>query len=153
MVFSFESFTVGPWRVRPRLLRIDGDGKRQTLRPKVMGLLRALAEHPGRVVRKDEILERVWEGAVVSDEVLRRTVFELRQAFGDDPRSPRFVETIPRVGYRLIAPVIRGDAESREAAAGRRHAGRPLQDSVPDQRIDGVSRPPEGRGYTEAPSE
>ncbi len=110
-----SSFRVGPWRVRPRLLRIDRDSERHALRPKVMALLRALADHPGRVVRKDEILERVWEGTVVSDEVLRRTVFELRQAFGDDPRAPRYVETIPRVGYRLIAPVTKEAKETKGA--------------------------------------
>ena len=114
-------FTLGPWRVQPRRLRLDGEDDSRTLRPKVMDLLLALAERPGQVVTKDEILERVWEGSIVGDEVLRRTVFELRKVLDDDPKSPRFVETIPRVGYRLIASIRRdvpiGDPRPSEQAA------------------------------------
>lgn len=102
-----SGFTLGRWRVQPRLLRLDGGDQSRTLRPKVLDLLLALAERPGRVVTKEEILESVWEGSIVGDEVLRRTVFELRKVLDDDPKSPRFVETIPRVGYRLIAPITR----------------------------------------------
>ena len=123
-----SGFIIGPWRVQPRRLLIESEERHQSLRPKVMDLLLALAKSPGQVVTKDEILEQVWGGAVVGDEVLRRTVFELRKSLGDDPKSPIFVETIPRVGYRLIAPVSR-DLPVDDQEVSRAEAGVPVETS------------------------
>ncbi len=96
---------VGAWTV-------DGDSGLLTrgdtsvrVRPKVMDLLLALAERPGDLWSKAPLIARVWPDVVVSDVSLSVLVVELRKALGDDPKSPRFIETIPRRGYRLIAPV------------------------------------------------
>src|SRR5262249_37112264 len=73
--------------------------------PKVMEVLVCLARRAGRVVTKDDLVREVWEGRFVSDDVVWRSVRELRRALGDEARDPRFIETIPKRGYRLLAPV------------------------------------------------
>jgi TolB-like protein/DNA-binding winged helix-turn-helix (wHTH) protein/Tfp pilus assembly protein PilF len=73
--------------------------------PKVMEVLVCLARRAGRVVTKDELVRDVWEGRFVSDDVVWRSVRELRRALGDEARAPRFIETIPKRGYRLLAAV------------------------------------------------
>ena len=70
-----------------------------------MDLLVYLASRPGELVSKDELVESVWEGAHVSDDALVSGVAALRRALQDSPRKPRAIETVPKRGYRLIAPV------------------------------------------------
>lgn len=94
------------------------DGERLVvLRPKAFALLRFLVENPGRLLKKDEILAGVWKDTSVASAGLKVIVGELREALGDDPASPRFIETIARRGYRFIAPVMRGPAALPAAAA------------------------------------
>src|SRR5262245_33701683 len=76
------------------------------LRPKTFALLRYLAERPGRLASKDELLDAVWGAeTAVSDTVLKNCVRELREALGDDAQTPQFVETVHRRGYRFRASV------------------------------------------------
>lgn len=75
------------------------------LTPRASALLAALAERSTQVVTKEELIDRVWDGKAVGDDALTSCVQELRRALGDDPRSPRFVETRHRRGYRLLVPV------------------------------------------------
>ncbi|MDH3451356.1 MAG: winged helix-turn-helix domain-containing protein, partial [Gammaproteobacteria bacterium] len=84
--------------------------------PKVMDVLVALAENAGEVVSRDALIDEVWHTTFVSDEVLSRCISLLRRALKDDPRAPRFIETIPRRGYRLIPPVV----ELAQAQGGNR---------------------------------
>jgi DNA-binding winged helix-turn-helix (wHTH) protein/tetratricopeptide (TPR) repeat protein len=70
-----------------------------------MDVLVYLAEQPGRVVTKEELLEHVWKDTFVADGALFRHISELRRLLGDDSRTPRIIETIPKRGYRLVAPV------------------------------------------------
>jgi Tol biopolymer transport system component len=70
-----------------------------------MDLLVCLAGRPGEVLSKDELLEEVWEGAFVTESNLTRAVAELRHALGDDASNPRYIETIAKRGYRLVAAV------------------------------------------------
>jgi DNA-binding winged helix-turn-helix (wHTH) protein len=72
--------------------------KRFTLKAKAFAVLRYLAEHPGRVIPKDELLQAVWSGVVVSDWVLTTCVREIRRALHDDAKAPRFIETAHRRG-------------------------------------------------------
>ena len=81
------------------------DEARLELRPKVYSLLVYLIENRERLVSKEEILDVVWRDVHVSDGVLNRTIAELRQVLGDDSRDSRFIETIPRRGYRFIGNV------------------------------------------------
>jgi adenylate cyclase len=85
-------------------LRRDG-GEAVRLEPKAIDVLRHLALRPGRVIGREELLSLVWPGVVVGDDVLTQAIIKLRKALGDESQSPRYIETIPKRGYRLIAPV------------------------------------------------
>lgn len=91
--------------IQPRLNSISANGAPLRVEPKVMQVLVCLAEHAGDVVEKERLIRTVWAGSFVTDDVLTRAISELRHVFEDDPKSPRVIETIPKVGYRLIAPV------------------------------------------------
>lgn len=100
-----QDFQLGSWTVQPSLHRLcDGETTCQ-LGHKVMAVLLHLAAEPGRVVSKDELVAEIWNGAFTSDEALTTVIYELRKALGDDARKPRFVETIRKGGYRLVAQV------------------------------------------------
>lgn len=94
------------------------------LAPKVAGTLAALCDRAGEVVSKQEFLDRVWTDTFVTDDGLWHSIAELRRIFDDDPRSPRVIETLPRRGYRLIAPVETACGAS--PLAEPRRAARPL---------------------------
>jgi TolB-like protein/DNA-binding winged helix-turn-helix (wHTH) protein/Flp pilus assembly protein TadD len=79
---------------------------RVPIAPKVFDVLAYLIEHAGRVVTQDEILEAVWSETYVNPEVLRKYILEIRKVLGDRPDEPEFIETLPKRGYRFIAPVI-----------------------------------------------
>jgi DNA-binding winged helix-turn-helix (wHTH) protein len=72
------------------------------LRPKSLALLRYLAERPGRLVSKEELLKSVWSGRVVGQDGIRVCVREIRAALGDDPEMPQYLETVPGKGYRFL---------------------------------------------------
>ena len=99
-------FRIGDWVVHPRLNAIGRDGTTIRLEPKVMQVLVRLASSAGEVITREQLRTAVWPDVFVGEDVLIRAISELRHAFTDDPRSPRFIETIPKVGYRLIAPVV-----------------------------------------------
>ncbi len=80
-------------------------GSRIALPPKQFAVLRYLVEHPGRLVSHDELLDAVWPETYVQPQVLRTYVLELRKILGDDARQPRFIQSLPKRGYRFIAPV------------------------------------------------
>ena len=75
------------------------------LEPKVMLVLVCLADRAGQMVPKERLFRAAWADTAVSDDVLTRAISELRRLFEDDPKQPRVIETIPKAGYRLIAPV------------------------------------------------
>ncbi|MGH7829506.1 MAG: winged helix-turn-helix domain-containing protein, partial [Candidatus Binatia bacterium] len=78
------------------------------LHPKAFALLRCLIEHSSRLVTRDTLLEKVWAGLHVTDAVLTESIREIRKALGDDPKKPRFIETVHRRGYRFLSPVTNG---------------------------------------------
>ncbi len=75
------------------------------LTPKAFAVLQHLAGQAGRLVSKQELLDAEWPGVFVGDAVLKVTIREIRKALGDDPQTPRFIETAHRRGYRFIAPL------------------------------------------------
>lgn len=96
---------IGTWLVQPSLNTISQNGTRRQLEPKVMEVLACLARHAGETVSKEQLIKEVWSDTFVSDDVLVRSISEIRRAFEDDPRESRCVQTIPKRGYRLIADV------------------------------------------------
>lgn len=89
-------------------------GVEQRLRPKTFEVLLYLIENRGRAVPKSELFQAVWSGAAVTEDTLVQSIVEIRKALGDDPRAPQFIQTIPRVGYRIIAPPIEEQAQEPE---------------------------------------
>src|SRR5215471_14572290 len=81
-------------------------GEPVALAPKPFAVLCALARNPGRLVTKNALLDLVWGHRFVTESVLKTAVSEVRAALGDDPRQPRYIETVSRRGYRFIASTI-----------------------------------------------
>jgi DNA-binding winged helix-turn-helix (wHTH) protein len=75
------------------------------LAPKSFEVLRYLVEHAGRLVTQRELLDAVWPGAFIEPQAVKKQIFDLRRVLDDPPRTPRFIETVPRRGYRFIATV------------------------------------------------
>lgn len=96
-------------------LRLLGAAQPTRLTPKAMAVLIELARHPGRTLTRTELLDLVWASTFPTPDVLTQAIKEIRRALGDDQRSPRYIETIPKVGYRLIAEASFDEAESDES--------------------------------------
>jgi DNA-binding winged helix-turn-helix (wHTH) protein/Flp pilus assembly protein TadD len=96
---------IGDWTVDARANRLIGPAGEVEIEPRVMDLLVLLASKPGEVFSKDEIAAALWGEVHVNDDALTRTVFKLRKALGDAARNSRYVATVPKRGYRLVAPV------------------------------------------------
>ncbi|HEU4530661.1 MAG TPA: winged helix-turn-helix domain-containing protein [Steroidobacteraceae bacterium] len=104
-----EGLRIGEWRVTRQSGELERNGEIGRLEPKVMDLLVLLAEHEGAVVSHQRIRERLWPRVIVSEDTLARTVSKLRKALGDTSRPARYVGTVPKRGYRLLAPVLTGE--------------------------------------------
>lgn len=113
-----ERFRIEGRLVDVSLGRVSAGSTSVHLEPQVMKVLAYLAGRPRQVVTKDELLGTLWKGGFASDAALARCISRIRIAFGDDARQPRVVETIPKVGYRLIADVL-----PAERGTPRRHSG------------------------------
>ena len=111
---------IGDWRVDPSANELGRADETVRVEPKAMQVLVALADRAGHVVTREELLAAVWPGVVVGDEVLTQTVIKLRRALGDNPRSPRYIETIAKRGYRLVAPTGEGNPDLLPAPQVRR---------------------------------
>lgn len=98
-------FELGPWRVEPGLDRLQRGADSVALEPRAMDLLVCLARHAGETVSKETLLDEVWKGAFVIEGVIPKTLSALRSALGDDAAAPTYILTVPRRGYRLVAPV------------------------------------------------
>lgn len=77
-----------------------------SLTPKAFAVLKHLATHPGRLVTKRELLQEHWPDVIVGDAVLKTVMNEIRKALADDAKAPRFIETMHRRGYRMIADAV-----------------------------------------------
>src|SRR5215468_12670954 len=99
-----DNFQIQEWVVSPQLNSLRSNGRMVHLEPKVMQVLVCLAKSSD-VVSKEKLMRTVWADTFVTDDVLTRSISELRKVFDDDKKNPRFIQTIPKGGYRLIAPV------------------------------------------------
>ncbi|MEO1369611.1 MAG: winged helix-turn-helix domain-containing protein, partial [Acidobacteriota bacterium] len=98
-----ETWRIAEFRFDPQLNQLDGPGNPTHLEPRTTAVLLDLVKHAGEVRTREELLETAWKDAFVTEGALTHCVWELRKAFGDDARKPRFIQTVPRKGYRLIA--------------------------------------------------
>ena len=108
-----NDFRIAAWLIQPRLNAVSINGTTVHLEPKIMEVLVCLARHQGDPVSKEELLQTVWPNTFVSDDVLKRSISELRRVFEDDVREPRIIQTIPKRGYRLLVPVEQVNGEPR----------------------------------------
>jgi DNA-binding response OmpR family regulator len=97
--------TIGEYVLDESNARLSRDGESLDLAPKPFAVLCFLARNSHRLVTKDELLDAVWGHRHVSESVLKTTINQLRAEFKDDPRAPRYIETLNRRGYRFIAQV------------------------------------------------
>lgn len=112
-------FWVGDRVVRPSLGEIQRGLEAVHLEPRSIEVLVALSERAGDVASKEELIEAVWGDNFVSDEVLTHAIWDLRRAFGDNASNPEFIQTIPKRGYRLIAPMKPVERETKRPRLSR----------------------------------
>ena len=106
-----KNLRIGDWLVNPLSGEIVRGDERVRLEARTMRLLLCLAETPGEVVSIDNLLTQVWTGVVVTPDSVYQAVAALRRLLGDDAKQPAYIVTVPRLGYRLVAPVeSRADA-------------------------------------------
>ena len=99
-----QCLTFGDFSLDLAREQLVGGGEVVALTPKAFAVLRRLVEDGGQLVSKEELLRAGWAKTHVSDGVLKVIILEIRRALGDDPAAPSFIETVPRRGYRFIAP-------------------------------------------------
>ncbi len=100
-------YRFGPYELRPRAREISKLGTKLKLRPQPFQVLKLLAERPGDIVTRDELRKLLWSAETFVDfeQGLNTAVKELRALLNDSAESPRYIETVPKLGYRLVAPV------------------------------------------------
>ena len=97
-----ERFRLGRWQVDTTVHEIHDGDQRVHLEPRAVRLLNELVTAQGKVVTRSALYAALWPDVVVNEDALSRLVSELRQALGDHARSPTYIETVPRQGYRLL---------------------------------------------------
>jgi len=126
VIYRFEGFELDLARLELRL-----EGSVRPVEPQVFALLALLVENRERVLSRDELIEKVWDGRVVSDSAVASRVKSARQALGDDGAQQRFIRTLNRQGFRFVAPVRAESAAGglsappAAPAAARAEAARP----------------------------
>jgi DNA-binding winged helix-turn-helix (wHTH) protein len=114
-----QTLCFSPFRITPDVDLLYQGAEVVPLEPQAVRVLRYLAEHPDRVISKEELLERVWPDVFTTDGVLKKAISQARRALGDEADHARFIQTFHGRGYRFIAPVtaelIEGPAEVAES--------------------------------------
>ena len=118
---------IGDWQVDPSSGEISRPGQTTRLEVRAMRLLLCLAEHPGEVVSIDDLLNRGWGEIAVSSDSVYQAITSLRRQLGDDAKQPTYIETVPRLGYRMVAKVRRLPAGAVEP----QHRGHEAASSTP----------------------
>src|SRR5262245_3370524 len=106
------------------------------LTPKAFAVLRCLVEHGGQLVKKEALLRAGWSDTHVTEAVLKVSINEIRRALGDDAAAPRFIETVPRRGYRFIAPRMPTRRASASSVAQDGLVGRDGVLAALDERLE-----------------
>jgi DNA-binding winged helix-turn-helix (wHTH) protein len=94
--FRLDTVNQSLWRRRD-----TGDDERIVLTPKAFAVLRYMVEHAGRLVTEDELLEAVWPDTYVQPQAVKGQLFDVRRALGDNPKTPRFIETLPQARLQV----------------------------------------------------
>ncbi len=100
-----QPFWVADWYIDPAACRIKRADKELKLEPKAMTVLICLVQHAGEVLAREKLEKMAWQDTVVGYDSLAGSIIKLRKAFEDDTKNPKFIETVPKRGYRFIAEV------------------------------------------------
>ena len=125
-VTSDQKISFGPFRLDALDQCLWREGQAVRLAPKEFAVLLYLVRHPGRLITKEELIEAVWPDTMVADGVLKVSIRKIRAALDDDPKSPSFIETAHRRGYRFIGPINQdtvGQDTVGQVAAGQDTVG------------------------------
>ncbi|WP_455197956.1 winged helix-turn-helix domain-containing tetratricopeptide repeat protein, partial [Kaarinaea lacus] len=106
-------FRVGDWVADPDTGRLQRLGEEVKLEPKAMQVLVYLAENQGKVVSREALEATAWAGMIVGYDAVSGSIIKLRKALGDNSRDPRYIETVSKKGYRLIAPVSTDNVDAK----------------------------------------
>jgi len=110
-VYRFRDF-----ELEPDERRLSGAGKSIALTPKVFDTLVLLVERAGHVVSKDELMKRLWPRGYVDESNLTKHIWLIRRALGEGDEGSRFIETVPKLGYRFVAPVATHESSTGATA-------------------------------------
>ena len=121
-------YSFGPFQLNTSEQVLLKEGRSLPLKPKVFDVLAVLVQNSGRVVSKDALMKQVWSDSFVEEGNLAVCVFEIRKALGANKNGHRYVETVPRRGYRFVATVTRlsqesQDQDERQLAISSAHSG------------------------------
>ena len=119
------AFRLGPLLVEPSL-RAVSTTSRETLEPRVMKVLVALVRADGAVLSRDALIDQCWDGQIVGDDAIQRAVGRLRRLADEHGKGAFRIETVPRVGYRLVVSVPRQEDISPPALAVEANRSQPL---------------------------
>ena len=136
MAHPASAYRFGSFELRPRTRELYKNGIKLKLRPQPLSVLEVLLDRRGDVVTREELHQLLWKSETFVDfeQGLNTAVKELRSVLSDSADTPRYVETIPRVGYRIIVPVevvVRGEVEPTSAAP-------PVESSQPELEVNPV---------------
>src|SRR5215475_668195 len=98
-------YTFGAFSLSPDRFVLASNGVSQQLTPRLLGVLQYLIRNRNRVVTKEELITKVWNGSFIEEGIVARTVSTLRALLGDVAENPKYIQTVSRVGYRFIHPV------------------------------------------------
>jgi DNA-binding winged helix-turn-helix (wHTH) protein len=142
---NHTGYRFGEFMLDPRTGTVTGPGGEVVLRRKNFLLLEALLAHAPALMSRDRLLDLVWGHDALSPNVLPQAMSELRQALGDDPQAPRYIETRHRRGYRMVCPVEQVDTDA-DGQRGGLAGGDPPAGTLVDSKGDGGGGPvPPGR--------
>jgi len=112
-------FEFGPFRLDSAERTLTRDGALVSLPPKVFDTLLTLVQNPGRLMRKDDLINRLWPDSFVEEATLARNISDLRKTLGESFTGEKYIETVPKSGYRFVADVRRIDPPSRDIVLAR----------------------------------
>lgn len=104
LCYEFGGFRLDPNR---RVIQELASGRRVDVPPRIFDVALYFVRHPGRLIPKERLLAELWPGSDVEENSLAQVVSVLRRALGETPRENRFIVTVPRLGYRFVASVVR----------------------------------------------
>src|SRR5216684_8345455 len=107
MAVKPNTYRFGPYEIRMRTRELYKYGTKLKLRPQTFHVLQVLVEHAGDVVTRDELRQILWPSETFIDfeHGLNTSVNELRRVLSDSASEPRYIETVPKLGYRIVVPV------------------------------------------------